>query len=83
MKSEQVVHASPTCSTPHWTKPKTARLIADRVELCKRCSNKQNKASGKVRRQSEVAFTYTPNGPTLEVLLKTLLRTAALPGQAV
>ena len=37
----------------------------------------------KVRRQSEVAFTYTPNGPTLEVLLKTLLRTAALPGQAV
>jgi hypothetical protein len=43
----------------------------------------QNKASGKVRRQAEVAFTYTPNGPTLEVLLKTLLRTAALPGQAV
>ena len=43
----------------------------------------QNKASGKVRRQAEVAFTYTPNGPTLEVLLKTLLRTTALPGQAV
>ena len=43
----------------------------------------QNKASGKVRRQAEVTFTYTPNGPTLEALLKTLLRTAALPGQAV
>ena len=43
----------------------------------------QNKASGKVRRQAEVAFTYTPNGPTLEALLKTLLRTAALPGQEV
>ena len=42
----------------------------------------QNKASGKVRRQAEVTFTYTPNGPTLEALLKTLLRTAALPGQA-
>lgn len=40
----------------------------------------QNKASGKVRRQAEVTFTYTPNGPTLEALLKTLLRTAALPG---
>ena len=23
----------------------------------------QNKASGKVRRQAEVTFTYTPNGP--------------------
>ena len=43
----------------------------------------QNKASGKVRRQAEVTFTYTPNGHTLEALLKTLLRTAALPGQAV
>lgn len=43
----------------------------------------QNKASGKVRRQAEVTFTYTPNGPTFEALLKTLLRTAALPGQAV
>ena len=37
----------------------------------------------KVRRQAEVTFTYTPNGPTFEALLKTLLRTAALPGQAV
>ena len=36
----------------------------------------QNKASSKVRR-------HTPNGPTLEALLKTLLRTTALPGQAV
>ena len=26
----------------------------------------QNKASGKVRRQAEVTFTYTPNGPTFE-----------------
>ena len=43
----------------------------------------QNKAAGKVRLQAEVTFTYTPNGPTLEALLKTLLRTAALPGQAV
>lgn len=43
----------------------------------------QNKASGKVQRQAEVTFTYTPNGPTFEALLKTLLRTAALPGQAV
>ena len=34
----------------------------------------QNKASGKVRRQAEVTFTYTPNGPTFEALLKTLLR---------
>ena len=42
-----------------------------------------NKASGKVRRQAEVSFTYTPTGPTLEALLKTLLRTAVLPGQAV
>lgn len=30
----------------------------------------QNKISGKVRRQAEVTFTYTPNGPTLEALLK-------------
>ena len=44
---------------------------------------KENKALSKVRRQAEVTFTYTPNGPTLETLLKTLLRTAALPGQAV
>ena len=36
-----------------------------------------------VRQQAEVTFTYTPNGPMLEALLKTLLRTAALPGQAV
>ena len=43
----------------------------------------QNKASGKVRRQAEVTFTYTPNGPTLETLLRALLRTAALPGQAI
>ena len=43
----------------------------------------QNKASGRVRRQAEVSFTYTPTGPTLEVLLKVLLRTAVLPGQAV
>ena len=43
----------------------------------------ENKAPGKVRRQAEVVFTYTPSGPTLEVLLKTLLRTAALPRQAV
>ena len=43
----------------------------------------QNKASGKVRQQAEVTFTYPPNGPMLEALLKTLLRTAALPGQAV
>lgn len=42
-----------------------------------------NKTSGKVRRQAEVALTYTPNGPTLEALLKALLRTATLPGQAV
>ena len=43
----------------------------------------ENKALGRVRRQAEVTFTYTPSGPTLEVLLKTLLRTAALPRQAV
>ena len=43
----------------------------------------QNKVSGKVRWQAEVVFTYTPSGPTLEVLLKTLLRTAALPRQTV
>ena len=43
----------------------------------------ENKASSKVRRQAEVSFTYTPNGPSLEALLKTLLRTSALPGQAV
>lgn len=43
----------------------------------------ENKASGKVRRQAEVSFTYTPTGPTLEALLKTMLRTAALPGQTV
>ena len=43
----------------------------------------QNKVSGKVRRQAEVVFIYTPNGPTFEALLKTLLRTAVLPGQAV
>ena len=43
----------------------------------------QNIVPGKVRRQVEVAFTYTPSGPTLEALLKALLRTAALPGQAV
>lgn len=43
----------------------------------------QNKTSGKVRQQAEVAFTYTPTGPTLEALLKALLRTAALPGQTV
>ena len=43
----------------------------------------QNKASSKVRRQAEVSFTYTPTGPTLETLLKALLRTAVLPGQAV
>lgn len=43
----------------------------------------ENKASGKVRRQAEVSFTYTPTGPTLEALLKALLRTAVLPGQAV
>ena len=43
----------------------------------------QNKASGKVRRQAEVVFTYTPSGPTLETLLRSLLRTAALPGQAI
>ena len=43
----------------------------------------ENKASGKVRRQGEVTITYTPSGPTLEALLKALLRTAALPGQAV
>lgn len=43
----------------------------------------QNKVSGKVRRQAEVVFTYTPSGPTLEALLKALLRTAALPGQVV
>ena len=34
----------------------------------------QNKASGKVQRQAEVTFTYTPNG--LHKLHKTLLRTA-------
>ena len=43
----------------------------------------QNKASGKVPRQAEVTFTYTPTRPTLAALLKPLLRTAALPGQAV
>lgn len=43
----------------------------------------QNKVSGKVRRQAEVVFTYTPSGPTLEALLKAQLRTAALPGQVV
>ena len=43
----------------------------------------QNKTSGKVRRQAEVSFTYTPTGPTLEALLKALLRTAVLPGQVV
>lgn len=43
----------------------------------------QSKASGKVRRPAEVSFTYTPNGPTLEALLKALLRTAALPGRAI
>lgn len=43
----------------------------------------QNKASGKVRRQAEVSFTYTSTGSTLEALLKALLRTAVLPGQAV
>ena len=43
----------------------------------------QNKVSGKVRRQAEVVFTYTPSGPTLGVLLKALLRTAALTRQAV
>ena len=40
----------------------------------------QNEGFWQVRRQAEVAFTYTPNGPTLRALLKTLLRTAALPG---
>lgn len=40
----------------------------------------QNKASGKVRRQAEVSFTYTSTGSTLEALLKALLRTAVLPG---
>ncbi len=44
---------------------------------------RQNKASGKVRQQAEVTFTYTSNGPTLEALLKAMLRTAALPGQTV
>ena len=43
----------------------------------------QNKASGRVRRQAEVTIAYTPTGPTLETLLKALLRTAVLPGQAV
>ena len=43
----------------------------------------QNKASGRVRQQTKVAITYTPNGPTLEALLKALLRTAVLPGPAV
>ena len=43
----------------------------------------QNKASGKVRRQAEVTFTYTPIGASLVAVLKSLLRTAALPGQAV
>lgn len=43
----------------------------------------QNKASGKVRQQAEVSFTYAPTGSTLEALLKALLRTAVLPGQAV
>ena len=30
----------------------------------------QNKASGKVRRQAEVSFTYTSTGSTLEALFK-------------
>lgn len=42
-----------------------------------------NKASGKVRRTPNVTIIYTPTGPTLETLLKELLRTTALPGQAL
>ena len=41
----------------------------------------QNKALGRVRRQPKVTITYTSTGPTLEELLKALLRTASLPGQ--
>ena len=42
-----------------------------------------NNASGKVRRTPNITITYTPTGPTLETLLKELLRTAALPGEAL
>lgn len=41
----------------------------------------QTMVSGRVRQQPEISFVYTAAGPTLETLLKALLRTAALPGQ--
>lgn len=43
----------------------------------------ENKASGKARRTPNITMTHTPTGPTLEALLKDLLRTAALPGQTL
>ena len=46
----------------------------------KRQAGQQNAASDKVRREPNVIVSYTANGPTLDVLLKALLRTAALLG---
>lgn len=40
-------------------------------------------AAGNVRQRPDLTITYTASGPTLEALVKELLRTALLPGQAL